>query len=910
MYSEGFLERLLCPSFDPSSERFDFIDFRGICPDIYGVHKKLHLPDSPAEKAHELRLAARAPGDVWAVYEEGTGLPRMHVVLLKPDLAYICNERPARWTVAFLRRNLVGERAIGGVGWWWCNMDLCRTEKRSSIHSVCVRRHVGYLSDESFSHPASMVFHGNMCAKALYCPIVQGCREVASQNVDHKHQFISVIEPKVGQVWTMFDLGKRSSDTRLRCRKQMQDHKHVRELGIDEKRSKFAAHKHVVLVRSVDFGDVGHQQPCGYACHKTTTPDFSRRDLESAVCKMKNAVYSVEVLRPAHVSGSVAKYFCTGYTSDGCKAEMFDFQVMIHGSIEHATNMAQTRVETDDLTEASQGSGRCLILDNLALSNETLVSEYSPILEHPFHSPLDTVYKRSSEIEKQTQLVPSDVEVQIQAEVSKVTSRELIERATRCVEFDHDTIGLKKRKPSYPICSRCRETEWHYSSKAPGEPVNGAPVLVRCSHTNCLSFWHIQCICPEAIPGETFDFRSDQWVCERCRSWTPGASPLKALQLSELPSEKLSEIEEILTTWHVPGLGNVLKARFRTRHVSQPKQWKLKRTWCESSKRIVMHIHPKYTEKPKFLWISGDFLDLLPDRVLAKFLRSTIGMNMIECAAGGLREVAPSGLQRVDSQYLFKGENGFARSIIKRVYRFRSNGQYFGITQYLDVFNEAEMEVLEKKIQVELRAKKDFALKKSEPFTSDCLDGFSKNPAHVHISANMKRLKVFYGFRYEYNKYHPKCSPCVSHLSQTSKDAETPKLFADAPQIPPWLMKVCKRAVNVDAIPDLDFVDIVVVNMYAEPGQGLAVHIDPSSLFKRPIVSARFFGEGILSFNVKAQYVGHRTQSVSIPRGALTVMEGYAADCITHAVRGADVTEKSCSIIMRGCVPAAIANAK
>ena len=112
MYSEGFLERLLCPSFDPSSERFDFIDFRGICPDIYGVHKKLHLPDSPAEKAHELRLAARAPGDVWAVYEEGTGLPRMHdvLLLLKPDLAYyICDERPerpARRTVAFLRRNL------------------------------------------------------------------------------------------------------------------------------------------------------------------------------------------------------------------------------------------------------------------------------------------------------------------------------------------------------------------------------------------------------------------------------------------------------------------------------------------------------------------------------------------------------------------------------------------------------------------------------------------------------------------------------------------------------------------------------------------------------------------------------------------------------------------------------------
>ena len=31
-------------------------------------------------------------------------------------------------------------------------------------------------------------------------------------------------------------------------------------------------------------------------------------------------------------------------------------------------------------------------------------------------------------------------------------------------------------------------------------------------------------------------------------------------------------------------------------------------------------------------------------------------------------------------------------------------------------------------------------------------------------------------------------------------------------------------------------------------------------------------------------------------------MEGYAANNVTHAVRHCDVKEKSCSVIMRGCL--------
>jgi hypothetical protein len=40
------------------------------------------------------------------------------------------------------------------------------------------------------------------------------------------------------------------------------------------------------------------------------------------------------------------------------------------------------------------------------------------------------------------------------------------------------------------------------------------------------------------------------------------------------------------------------------------------------------------------------------------------------------------------------------------------------------------------------------------------------------------------------------------------------------------------------------------------------------------------------------------------------VMEGYAANSVTHAVSKQDVTGKGCSVMMRGCQPDAIAAAK
>ena len=45
----------------------------------------------------------------------------------------------------------------------------------------------------------------------------------------------------------------------------------------------------------------------------------------------------------------------------------------------------------------------------------------------------------------------------------------------------------------------------------PGEPVRGAPVMVQCRVPECRARWHVQCIAPEAVPGDGYDFRSERW---------------------------------------------------------------------------------------------------------------------------------------------------------------------------------------------------------------------------------------------------------------------------------------------------------------------------------------------------------------------------------------------------------------
>ena len=96
------------------------------------------------------------------------------------------------------------------------------------------------------------------------------------------------------------------------------------------------------------------------------------------------------------------------------------------------------------------------------------------------------------------------------------------------------------------------------------------------------------------------------------------------------------------------------------------------------------------------------------------------------------------------------------------------------------------------------------------------------------MSANLKLMKIFFGFRYAYNN-------CLAYHRGPGKydraEYNIPTLYSDAPPLPNWILKICKRAADLEVIPGVEFIDMAVINLYAVPGQGLAVHIDPSSLF-------------------------------------------------------------------------------
>ena len=81
------------PSSFPEEEiEGEMLDFEGVEVGEDGITRSIIKESEDAdEEAHERRLAGRKPGDVWALYEQGTGLPRWYCQLLAADVRYMCN---------------------------------------------------------------------------------------------------------------------------------------------------------------------------------------------------------------------------------------------------------------------------------------------------------------------------------------------------------------------------------------------------------------------------------------------------------------------------------------------------------------------------------------------------------------------------------------------------------------------------------------------------------------------------------------------------------------------------------------------------------------------------------------------------------------------------------------------------
>jgi len=158
------------------------------------------------------------------------------------------------------------------------------------------------------------------------------------------------------------------------------------------------------------------------------------------------------------------------------------------------------------------------------------------------------------------------------------------------------------------------------------------------------------------------------------------------------------------------------------------------------------------------------------------------------------------------------------------------------------------------------------------------------------------RNKYFFGEGYTYGKFMDEAGP--------GKEKIYPKGEVD--EIPKWIEKHIIQKLYDDKIVEEGFINSAVINEYFAGGC-IVSHIDPIHIFARPIISISFNCKTYLSFGCKFSFNPIRTSepihTVPLDRGCLFMMDGYAADNVTHCVRPQDIVDRRCVIIFRRVYP-------
>lgn len=119
--------------------------------------------------------------------------------------------------------------------------------------------------------------------------------------------------------------------------------------------------------------------------------------------------------------------------------------------------------------------------------------------------------------------------------------------------------------------------------------------------------------------------------------------------------------------------------------------------------------------------------------------------------------------------------------------------------------------------------------------------------------------------------------------------------------IPVWIEQFVVQPLVEQGIVSKGWIDSVVMNDYQYKGQ-IVAHVDPPQLFERPILTASFFCPAQLVFG--ASFDPERTQPPvyvqPLPRGSVLLLDGYAANDVTHGMRPEDMFgTRRCSIVLR-----------
>lgn len=149
------------------------------------------------------------------------------------------------------------------------------------------------------------------------------------------------------------------------------------------------------------------------------------------------------------------------------------------------------------------------------------------------------------------------------------------------------------------------------------------------------------------------------------------------------------------------------------------------------------------------------------------------------------------------------------------------------------------------------------------------------------------RTKYFFGHGYTYGRGlrgHEKLLPAGS-----------------VAPIPVWIQNLVVGPLVRRGVVRPDWVDSVVVNDY-RAGSSIVAHVDPPRLFARPIVTVTFFCSARLvfgaSFDPARRVPPAHAQLLS--RGSVLLLDGYAANSVTHGIRPEDMLgSRRVSMILR-----------
>lgn len=160
------------------------------------------------------------------------------------------------------------------------------------------------------------------------------------------------------------------------------------------------------------------------------------------------------------------------------------------------------------------------------------------------------------------------------------------------------------------------------------------------------------------------------------------------------------------------------------------------------------------------------------------------------------------------------------------------------------------------------------------------------------------RSKYFFGYGYTYG----------SQISKKGEEQILPPELIDP--VPDFIYDKLILPLEEKGVVPEGWINSAVVNDY-RPGGMIVSHIDPPKLFARPIFITSFFAEGRLVFGSRFSFPnkGGAPETTPpkcicpMPRGSLTIMEGYSADGITHGIRPQDLDGRRVSIVLRHVFP-------